>query len=249
MSWCLQNSKRVWLESVLIYWDLYEWFGRAFLRSQRQRSQRVELVSWPLQMKQMVSNETFLDSDIYKIHLIFWMSLLKFEYLWCSVNNRAGGKKHQGGDVESWATFWLCPSGDTNWKFQWVPVCHTEPFVLLVRENLSESERDLLWCIVYMLWNVLLFLICLQGVWRYCSVGSERDLWKCPTEKHSFMNVIYLLYSKTIFKASPVHSELIRSTHFNQPANKLPKKLRFWNWNPNWTIARYWDIVAVFLKD
>lgn len=138
MSWCLQNSKKDWLESVLIYWDPYEWFGRAFLRSQRQRSQRVESVPWPLQMKQKVSNETFLDSDIYKIHLIFRMSLLKFEYLWCSVTNGAGGKKlHQGGDVESWATYWLCPSGDTNWKFQWVPVCHTEPSVLLVRENLS----------------------------------------------------------------------------------------------------------------
>ncbi len=89
----------------------------------------------------MVSNETFLDSDIYKIHLIFWMSLLKFEYLWCSVTNGAGGKKlNQGGDVESWATYWLCPSGDTNWKFQWVPVCHTEPFVLLVRESIFQKE-------------------------------------------------------------------------------------------------------------
>lgn len=182
MSWCLQNSKKVWLESVQISWDHYEWFGRAFLRSQRQRSPRVQSVPWPLQMKQKVSRETFLDSVIYKIHLIFQMSLLKFEYLWCSVTNGAGGKKlHQGGDVESWATYWLCPSGDTDWKFQWVPVCHTEPFVLLVRENLS---WHLLWCIVYMLWNLSFFLFCLQGVRRYCSVGSERDLWKYPSEKH-----------------------------------------------------------------
>lgn len=28
----------------------------------------------------------------------------------------------------------------------------------------------------------------------------------------------------TTFKTSPVHSELVRSSHFNQPANKLPKK-------------------------
>lgn len=44
----------------------------------------------------------------------------------------------------------------------------------------------------------------------------------------------------TTFKTSPVHSELVRSSHFNQPANKLPKK----NFKLESQFARYWDIVA-----